>query len=67
MDELITKDEQASGAEVFLSWCGVLLVLVFGPPPLLWWWLSPVYSRLGPLPEYEQEGMPQRRDSKGDK
>ena len=28
MDELGTKDEQALVGEVFLSWCGVLLVLV---------------------------------------
>ena len=33
MDELVTKDEQASGGEVFLSWCGALLVLVSGLSP----------------------------------
>ena len=61
-------DEQASGGEVFLSWCGTLLALIsvlLGP--FLWWWLGPIYSVLGPLPKYELEGIPQRRDLKGDK
>ena len=57
MDELVTKDEQALGGEVFLSWCGGLLVLV--SVPLLGWWLSPIYSGLGTLPKYEREGIPQ--------
>ena len=58
------KDEQASGGEVFLSWCGARVGMDLS---LLWLWLSPIYSGLGPLPKYEREGIPQRRDLKGDK
>ena len=61
--------EQASGGEMFLSWCGVLLVLGFslGSVVLSMVVASPIYSGLGPLPKYEREGIPQRRDLKGDK
>ena len=57
-------DEQALGGEVF--WCGALLVLVsFRPPSMVV--ASPIYSGLGPPPNYEREGIPKRRDFKGDK
>ena len=50
---------------MFLSWCGALLVLISVPFPMVV--DSPIYSDFGPLPKYELEGIPQRRDLKGDK
>ena len=56
-------DEQASGGEVFLSWCGVCWFYLFSSMVVA----SPIYSGLGPLPKYEREGIPQRLDLEGDK
>ena len=55
MDEQVTKDEQALGGEVFLSWCGALLVLVSGA--FLGWWLSPIHSALVLLPNMSVKGF----------
>ena len=54
---------------MFLSRCGALLallVLISSRPPSMVV-ASPIYSGLGPPPKYEREGIPQRRDLKGDK
>ena len=58
MDELVTKDEQASGGEVFLSLCGALLVLI--SVPFLWWWLVLFIGALVLSPNIEREGSQQR-------
>ena len=58
-------DEQASGGEVFLSWCGGRVRMDPLFPTMVV--ASPIYSGLGPLPKYEREGIPQRRYLKGDK
>ena len=65
MDELVTRMNKPQEVKVFLSWCDARGGI--GLCPFLWWWLSPIYSRLGPLPKYEWEGIPQRQDLKGDK